>query len=653
MPSYPGKYVQQIDTRNFGGINRNATLVNIGQNQARDITNWDIGLDGAITRRKGFTTVATIDGGPTLAIFYYPFQDTDGTFRHCVVAYENATTISLYDAPAASGPYTLRGSGLFTETDPSKYIGVSWRSALYIFNGTDKPIYHTYQGTAKTLEAASQIANNTGIIITTTGVPYSIAAFHGYGVAAYTPRGRVIATSAGPKDGVGNHLGNGTAANFVAGSRYVTIDWDPVVDAYGYEIYIYYITGESRYSVSVGPAPASGSWVRMAIVTADSLSFVDTGFTIDVGATSVVYAPSTNTTANTPTDWNNNGQPQGGIVISKGQDERMMVWRKNTVWASALINGKDWFESGDAFTFPVSGGVNTNIKGAASLFEYTVFFSATDAYIYTGASISTMQMQKIIPVGCVAHNSIVRVGTDLALWSQYGPTTFQRILSGADIAASSGFNDNIKPIIFEETNLSAWGHIHGHFDIPKNRIVWAVPGTEQTKNNMAIVYQYDTKSFTKYDNWHFIHSYVTPGTTDIYSVFDASTGGIAKLNTTNLDDGATITATYSSGYFDWGTWVMKKRMIWCDVLASTYDGAYSFNFSWNWDYGQIAGTPIPCTESTTDGSTIETTSSEVSVHRCYTNGIGNAVQLVFTSTGGDQSIKILGWRPEVRSKGIR
>lgn len=649
--AYAGRFVQQMETRNFGGINANATLVNIGENQAQDITNWDIGRDGAIVRRKGFTLLSSPGRAVNpLAVFYYPFQDSAGTFRHAVVAYNNSDQLSLFEAASPSGPWTERGTNLFTVTDPSRYIGVSWRGALYIFNGTDAPVRHVYGQSSSTLENASKLLDPASLTVARTGAFSVPGGTYGYGVAAITPRGK---TKTAVDDTKGSNNSNLTTADFVAGSNFYTLAWSPVADASGYEIYVRYdntAAAATRLS-GLSPAPPTGSWVRIAQVDSQTTSYVDNGASV---SGSPVYCNTVNNAFNTPNDWNVNGPPKGAIVIAKGQDERMLAWRGSDIWCSTLSDGLNWLVNGDAFSFPVTGGTNTQIKAAAALYDYFILWTTTDSYVYSGASGATIQLEKIIPVGCAAHNSVVRVGPDIYLWSQYGPTTFQRILSGADIQAASRFNENIYPIIRDQISRTQWGRIHGYNDIANNRVVWCVPGSGSSVNTIAIVYQYDAGGFTKYDNWAFTHAYALPDTFAIYGIKDnTTTSSVFQLATTNQDNGTNITATYKTGFFDWRTWAPRKRLVWCDVLASRADGNYSFSLSWNYDYGRVVSSAISCTQTTTDGSTIQTTSSDVTHHRIYTTGIGNAVQLVFTASGGNEVVKLIGWRPDAREKGLR
>lgn len=66
-------------TKNFGGIDSKATVLNIGDNEAADITNWNIGLSGAITRRDGTATLVTIgDNANPQIVWWSPFYDVDG-----------------------------------------------------------------------------------------------------------------------------------------------------------------------------------------------------------------------------------------------------------------------------------------------------------------------------------------------------------------------------------------------------------------------------------------------------------------------------------------------------------------------------------------------------------------------------------------------
>jgi hypothetical protein len=291
------------------------------------------------------------------------------------------------------------------------------------------------------------------------------------------------------------------------------------------------------------------------------------------------------------------------------------------------------------------------VAGAA-LYDYLMLFSKRKCWVYTGAGSQTMSMVKSIAVGCVAQDSLVQVGADMYLFSQFGPTSFNRIMAGADIAAAHQWADKCKTDLFNGTNLTNWNRISAYNDIPNSRVVWSIPATSSATNTKALVYNYAVDAFYTYDNYGFI-SFQTDKY-NIYGLKDSTvSNSVAKLNTGNFDYGANITAVYKTAWFDNLTWDTMKRLIKLDVIGSKENGNYSFDVSWSWDYDKMLGGPITCTQSTTDGCVIESTSPLSTEHQVFTNGIGNAVQMIFSTSAGDQQVEILGWRLDTRAKGIR
>jgi len=398
------------------------------------------------------------------------------------------------------------------------------------------------------------------------------------------------------------------------------------------------------------------SWVKIAEVSGDTTSYVDGGSQIPNTQNTTTqglasFIPTSNTAYNTPASWESSNYPSGGMVVARGRDERLFLWRDDTVWASSLRDPLNWFKENDAFVFTIYGGTDNRIVAAANLNDYIVFWSKTDCFVYTGSSAADINLVKIIPVGCVSPQAVQMIGTDIYLWSQFGPTSFKRILSGADIAATSKWNNRIKPILDTNTNKDQWGRITSYADIIKNRVVWSVPATGASVNSIGIVYQWDVDAFTKYDNWAWTHAVSV--NYNIYAIKDATSNGVYQLHSTNQDAGVNISASYYTGWFNWGTWEMRKRVVWVDLVADRQNGPYTFSFSWSWDYDRFLGAPLVCTETTTDGCTIDTTSDKATHHKAMVQGIGNAIQLIFTASGGDETVKILGWRPDARNRGLR
>ena len=650
MPNYPGRFTQQMWTKNFGGIDSKATVLNISDNEAADITNWDIGLSGAITRRDGTAQLVTIgDHANPQAVWWSPFYDTDGTQRFAAIAKDSAGNLDFWDADTVGGTYTNRGSTGMTlsGSDNYKYVHANWRGSVLVANGTATPIYGLYGTTVQDLKTASLLQPPTSVRavgINAGGATQDGSS--GYAVSAITARGETTPKLASYSTNANQFT---IEWSTITNASYNTITWLPVNGALGYRIY-YVNTG----AVARTGGPAPNLYTLIGDVPSTVTLFYDNVAALSSPYNNVVSFQTVNSAYRTWTDWETNGWPHGFAVVARGRDERCFAWRDNYVWASALNNPVDWLALNDAFAFSVDGGTDKTITAIASLYEYILIFTKTQCFVYTGASQQDITLQKVIGRGCVSQRSVVNVEGDVYFWSDYGPTSFKRIMSGADISTSTDFNKRIQNQIFTDTNVDEWRRISGYRYIPENRVVWAVPGVEETKNTKAYVFQFDVNGWSKYDNWEFTHC----GIDAAYGVYgirepDAnSASALWSLMTGNDDNGTAITASYKTGWYDMRSWDTRKRLVFTDVICDRSVGNYTFSISWSWDYGIQTSLPITCTQTTTDGCTIETTSSTTTEHRVFADGIGSAFQLEFISTA-KLPCKIIGWRPETRGKGIR
>jgi hypothetical protein len=566
----------------------------------------------------------------------------------------------MYESASPSGPWVQSaGSVIYTQTDPTKYNGIKWKNKLYVVNGVDAPTVLQYGVINKTLKDASLLTPPGSLSVANFGVTATIGGgaigLASYGVCAKTPIGRTTLTT------FNLHLltGGNTLNNTVIGgageidgiSRFFTLAWSPVPSNLGYEIFAYCGPAVSLGTRSTALAAGRNEYLKIADVSSTITTWSDTagGFLTVNG--SCVAAATSNTAYNTP-KWETSGYPTNGLVVARDREERLLLYREGTVWGSALSDPLNWWTPGDAMVFAIAGDGDVEIVAGAALFDYMILFSKSQCWVYTGAGSQTMALAKSIPVGCAAQDSIVQVGTDLYLFSQFGPTSFNRIMAGADIAAAHQWADKCKTDLFNGTNLSLWNRISAFNDIPNSRVVWSMPSTGSQVNTKALVYNYAVDAFYTYDNYGFTSLF-----SDNYLLYGlkdgATTNYVAKLNYGNFDNGSMITAVYKTAWFDYQTWDTMKRLIKVDIIGSKENGHYTFDVAWSWDYDKSTGGPITCTDTTTDGCTIEATSPLSTEHQVFTTGIGNAIQIVFSTSAEDQQVEILGWRLDVRSKGIR
>ena len=616
-PSYAGRTTQAASIRNFGGLNAKASPMLAAPGEAVSVSNWDMDLSGAITRRDGYVEQSTFGGVSTN--HFDTFFKLDGSAVFVAVSGGN-----LFEADTPAGPWANRG-GTFTTGDFT-YIGSDLNGQYVLFNGVDKPHVFVPGQAVQTLETASLLTAPTGLTVVSTngaGVTWQ------YAVTASTPRGETLTSIAGVTSDGPTSL---TVTAFNA------LNWVPPAGAFSQTVY--------RYSSS------ANVFRKIAILFGTVSSYTDNGSAVeDVYS----YPPTSNTALNTPEDWNTNGQPEGAVVVSRGRNQRMLAWRKNVTWACALSNIYDWYSQNDAFSFEILGGNSNNIKAVATLFDYTVMFSETNSFVYTGSSASDWSLAKILKTGCPSHYAITDIGDQVVLWSQNGPTTVERILSGQDIQTGS-VSAKISPIVFGGTNLSEWRKIRAWHDIQRQRVAFAAPGVGQTKNTFVLLFNYQTKAWTRFDGWEVENIAYDPFGKENYALL--SDNSIVKLHSGDTDAVAGIANEYATGHYDAGS-DKKKRQIFLDVFMDGSD-PYFVEVALRHDFAtsdsETHSLSYDGATALTNGEPIVDATAGVNTHRLVVTGNVNTVQFVFRDKPTftpQRPARIVGWTGDFRAYGIR
>lgn len=624
MPSYPGRYDFGVMKQNFGGIQDKASLLTVQDGAASDILNFDLNIGGEITRRGGTTSIYNF-GSPI--VFFRRFLNAG-----VEVFFVITSNGKFWSAASLAGPWTDRTGSVTWTNFTNPIIGGPISNKLVICNGYDKPVIYVPGSNVQTLEDASlQSVASTSLTFSATG---TISAATTYGIVGVTPRGET------PVLTVTSTAGGSVTQSALSAANYNSLAWVNNGEFTAFKVILYGMGDPVRPGTVTGVA--AGVWL-IATLNASAQSYDDIG-----GPVEAYTALPTSTAYNTPADWNTNGQPSGCALVGKNRDERMWFWRKNTVWSSSLSEPTNLMREDDAYVFQVIGAEDTNVTACGGLFDYTFLFSNTSTFIYTGVAPTTINLNKVLPVGCASHNSITFAGTDIWWWSNYGPVSGSRVIQGADIAVNTTFANKIQNLIFTGTNTAAWTKIASAVDIISNRLFWAVPKAAATTNNQTVVFNFAVNGFSRYDGFDFIGSCVSSNV-----IYIASTDGhIYQMGSGDTDNGTPITASYTTGDMDMGSYPMVKRMLWVDILADRRGGAYSFGFQYSADMGQQLSDVQTCTETTTNGDTVYTTSSTATEHRCYCEGIANTFKLIFT-TSATTPLKLVAWRPEIRARGVR
>lgn len=740
--AYVGRSNQGLESHNFGGINTRSGLINIAQNEALDCLNFDLGPDGSLTRRNGYTVISSnFTGAQSITVFFRYDTGFYGAEWWSII-----TSNKIWESSNPAGTWVDR-TGAVTFTVGNGVSALGYNGKLIACNGVDQPIYQAPGSAAVTLKAASAIGLPTSVVGSVVGsnaspgVTYYISAQSGRDltnpflaaasfatgiigdsinynkVGWISPSGAVatwiwksggvivagdysiqVATVLDPTvaswsdAGVFNPVGMGFVKSGVGGSAYKYIvtatvggvetlvamfsitNALPVLFSYGsltrltivevlgaslYHLYVYMDAGvytnerASAFSSNM-TIPKSGYYLHSGIAGNTTLvSITDFGVGV-VGSIAnplveYTHAPDIYPAYNTPLDWDVNGQPQGFSVLAGTKAERVLAWRNSTIWGSALKNPLDWYALNDAFTVTITGGGDKNIKAIGSLVDYTVVFSASQAFVFIGSNLVDFQQIKVLPIGCASARSIFMVDNDIWFWGQYGPTNFKRVLYGQDLEANTGLSAKINTFIYA-SDRSQWSNIVGFLNIPNNKAIYCYTSTGGTKNDSCLVYNTLVSAWTRYNSVPIV-SIAIDSQHRMFALF--TDGRLVQFGVGNTDGGTSITASYNTAWYDMGTWATRKRLVWVDVIADRQLGDYTFTVNTSYDYGLRTDVPITCTQNTTDGVVVETTSTKATIHRVYSDGFGESFQLIFSTSAGDTPIKILGWRPDTRMKGIR
>lgn len=663
MAGYAGRTDQAMETLLFGGLNEKATIVNLKDAEAVQCDNWDPWNDGSLRRRFGYASLSpavvnsSLSGSSSLgtgpvALWRFTgvagneiFTTADRSTGYWVTSNPTATATnggSGYDMNTwcslnQVGPWSGSGAPIATDMNGDLFIAQYPYEPVVI-----RSQYLTSSSTTAgidTLKNYSKITTPTGLsliasVAGTTQYQYQVTAVTGRGETT----GSVIASTL-----------FGPAA--LSATANIQLNWSSVTGAQYYRVYRY--------------VAALNAFMLIGQTTSTLTTFTDTGLT----ASTTTAVPSSNTAYNTPADWETNGYPQGFAVLGRGRNQRLLAWRNNNVWVSSLNNGFDWFAL-DTFTFQINGGSDNTIRAATTLFDFTVFFSATNAFFYQGSSSTDLALNKIAGVGCVSPNSFVQVADDVFLWSQFGPTTLTRIQAGADIRTDR-MSVKVQTSTYN-SNRPYWYKIWAWHDIRNQRVFWAYPGTNaSTFNDYVLMFNYDIRqqdgsigAWSRYTNWRVVaaqNSYATTNSANIFNVYavagepSGTSWTFTQLHTGNTDNGRAIGATYLSGYYNRQTF-LKGRMPWIDVLTKADDGytPYSFNVTVNGEMGRANLTQTyALTNTTTAGDVNPWVGTFGNQHRVYTKGDNRMFQIGFSVADSPAPPQIIGWRTDIRVKGAR
>lgn len=604
---FQGRSVQGVENRMFGGINELANIINLKQGYAQDMDNFEIDPTLAIRRRDGVALIATL-GSDLRYLGTYFTAEGDQVF---VAVCDN----KFWEAADISGPWVDRTGSVSLSAVDAPWIGADLGGRFVLTNGLDAPITHKYGEDARTLKDASLVDIPSNCTLTEGG---TAGVFTSYGVTAITARGETPISNL-----VSTNNSTCTA------STPNTISWDLVPGAQGYKIYRYDSTSANmRYMGSVGALTSS---------------YADIG---QAGEDSI--APATNTAHNTPTTWDSE-PPTGFIVVARGRAQRMLAFRNGYFWSSALGDSLNWLQPNDAFDQPIYGGKDNNIIAGATLYDYTLLCSMTNTFVYQGSTYQDFNLVKILNVGCQSHHSMVSAGDNLYFWSEVGPNSFARVMDGQDIQTQQGVNNAVQNTVSTLSNRPYWSKIVGWNHLRNNRIGWAYPNGSSSVNDKALLLSYSGGTAWSRHSMPPIVNAVVDTLRVVY--VGCADGRIYQLYSGNTDNGTVIPATYETGWYDTQSF-LNRQITFLDVICDKTAGAYNLQVEVLFDFASTGSTHT-LTETTTDGVNVVIATPLANVHRLYVKGFGRYFKFKFTVSDSPTAPRVLGWRPEMYSKGIR
>ena len=592
------------------GLNENQSIIAVTPGTAIDMDNFEVDLSGAVAMRDGYTLEYDF-GAPIHYLGNY--YTTDGTVVWIAVA-----GTSFYEASAQSGPWTDRTGGVTLSSVDGPWIGSELNGKFVLVNGTDAPVYHEQGKDLVTLKTASLIQPVEGLSLGWRGANDLVKNWQ-YVVTAVTANGET------PASNLVSVNGNTDFTGFA-----IDLSWNLRAGAQGYNVY--------RQD---GGFPHG--FQKIASIGRLTNTFTDTGSGVIAGGPRM-----TNTATNTPYSWDQY-PPQTIATIARGRSQRMMATRDSTVFASSLSDILDWETPSDSFQLPIRGGTDNTIRCISALYDYTIFFSDTNAFIYTGSSYSDFTQTKILNIGCRSPNSLQSAGDELYFWSDLGPNSLSRVQYGQDLETNEPFHLPVQKTVHHVSNKSAWSKIVAWKDVRNLRIGWAYPVGASTSNSKALI------RGTVKNGWsrHSMPAIVSSAVDEDRNVFvGCEDGKVYRLYSGNTDNGVPIVGYYTTGWYDSQS-QLNRYMDNLSVIMDKSIGAYSLTVELFWDFATTASSTHVLTETTTDGINVVDASSTANTHFLYTRGIGRYFQLRFSATESPTHPRILGWREEMYAKGRR
>jgi len=374
-----------------------------------------------------------------------------------------------------------------------------------------------------------------------------------------------------------------------------------------------------------------------------------------------------------PAEWGAN-PPIGFTVVNRGQDERMYAWNRGKVYFSSLNSATDWLSAGLAGSgaFVVSVADGDAVSAVVPKFGYLVVFTNQRTLIYTGdgpgdLTTAGITLSHMLMIGCPGGaDSIIQVGTDTYFWSEFGPANLVRLLNATELS-SNLVGLSVQPHVMNRTNRNRWPMILGYHDIQRRRVVWFAPLLGSPLMNCGYIYQYDIKSWYRYEGWNVDYAVASATGVIFAGVQTATTRAFAVLHSGFMDGAEGYEADYYTVPFDWGQPDITKTVPFVDVFTRNDVNELQVEYKYDFDpryevddsihpatenvWGLALPTPPGVPSWDVDG--VWEDSNPVVENRVELYGQGKFLSFRFKVASHGGATEILGWKPSPRMKGLR
>src|SRR5574340_1095192 len=220
----------------------------------------------------------------------------------------------------------------------------------------------------------------------------------------------------------------------------------------------------------------------------------------------------------------------------------------------------------------------------------------------------------------------------------------------------------IAPMMHDISSQDGWKKCVAYHDIVNRRAIWWLPQGDVP--NQGFVYQYDVQSWTRFQGW----SINCATRTTANQLIAGGVGGkLMILNQGGSDNGADISAYYTTAWFDKGEPERNMTCPFLEVWVRASGVRMSVTASWDYGdmqdtqdisyednsgtWGQLATDPVDTVKwwgpwtapDEPEGMWQSTSFKNV---RVDTYGIGRSVQFTFQMRGSG-SAEILAYRPDL------